>query len=242
MEELTKDHFYNDKIIVYQGKKGFRFSVDAPILANFLPRLPDKRAVEIGCGSGIISLLALHKNKFKEITCFEIQERLSKIALLNAKENHFEKKMNIINEDFIKNNDYSYNNKFDIAFSNPPFYPVNIGRISKNKETATAKFELSITLSKLIERVSYMLKPKGDLFLILPSERFEELRNLAKKFGYSILRKRDILSFKGGKPERFLIQLQTNGNCQNRYTDEKPLIIYKQKGIYSDEMAVVLGK
>lgn len=245
MEQLTKDYFYNEKIIVNQGEKGFRFSVDAPILADFLPVMPYKRAVEIGCGSGIISLLALYKNKFKDITCFEIQDRLSRIAELNAEENNFTKRMKIINEDFLKYEDFvnlRNEDKFDLVFSNPPFYPVNIGRISKNVETATAKFELKITLSKLVERVSYIVKPKSSFFLILPFERFRELKDLIKKFGYSIIKKRDVLSFKGGKPERFLIQLQTDGNYQNPYLEEEPLIIFKQKGIYSDEMASVLGK
>jgi len=245
MEELTKDYFYNEKIIVNQGKMGFRFSVDAPILADFLPFMPDKRAVEIGCGSGIISLLSLYKNKFKNITCFEIQERLSKIAELNAEENNFTDRMSIINENFLENEIFvnlRNEDKFDIAFSNPPFYPVNIGRISKNRETAVAKFELKITLLKLIEKVSHVVKPIGSLFLILPFERFDELKNLTKKFGYSIIKKRDVLSFKGGKAERFLIELQNNANPQSSYIEKEPLIIYKEKGIYSDEMVGVLGK
>lgn len=65
--DITKDYFYKKKVIILQRKKGFRFSVDAPLLAHFLPSHPSEEALEIGSGCGIISMLALYKRKFAKI-------------------------------------------------------------------------------------------------------------------------------------------------------------------------------
>ena len=58
-ENVTKDTFYNGRVIVCQNKKGYRFSVDAPILADFLPYDPTGKALEAGTGSGIVSFTAM---------------------------------------------------------------------------------------------------------------------------------------------------------------------------------------
>ena len=244
INELTKNYFYNKQVIVYQGKKGYRFSVDAPILANFLPDASNKTALEIGCGSGIISLLSTYNSKFKKIYCFEIQKRLFEIASLNVKENNFEKRIEIINADFLKNGENvikKNNGKFDIVFSNPPFYKLNRGRVSANEETAIAKFELKLSLSELLNKTLSVLNTNADLFLILPYDRFAELESMAKQFGYCLIRKRDIISVKGGKPERFLIQLRNVRCCDNSLINEEPLIIYKDTNIYTEEMNYIFG-
>ncbi len=124
MDDLTENYFYNKRVVVDQSRKGYRFSVDAPVLADFLPYSPEKTALEIGTGSGIIALLSIFRDKFKKIYCYEIQERLSEIASLNIKKNGFEDRIEVINEDFLKNYESSVkknDGKFDIVFSNPPF-------------------------------------------------------------------------------------------------------------------------
>lgn len=244
MDDLSKNYFYNKRVIVNQGRKGYRFSVDAPVLADFLPESPGKTALEIGCGSGIISLLSIFKNKFKKIYCYEIQKRLSDIALLNVKENNFNHRIEIINADFsidgedaVKQN----NGKFDIVFSNPPFYKLNKGRVSANNEVAIAKFEIKLTLANLLKEALIIMEKKADLFLILPYDRLEEVVKLAEQIGYSIIRKRDVISIKGGKPERFLIQLRNCRSYTDPFIDEEPLIIYEQKNIYTEEMNSIFG-
>ena len=87
--DITRDYFFREKVIVYQHKKGYRFSVDAPILADFLPSCPWQQALDIGTGVGIIALLALYKKKFSYIHGLEIQPGLSELAALNAAKNDF---------------------------------------------------------------------------------------------------------------------------------------------------------
>ena len=82
----TSDTFYHGKVVIKQLKKGYRFAVDSPILADFLP-VSAAPALEIGCGVGVVSLLALHLKKFPAITGVEIQEPLFRLAVDNAAAN-----------------------------------------------------------------------------------------------------------------------------------------------------------
>ena len=63
---------------IIQDKDLYTFSSDAVILANFVRLKSKETAVEIGGGSGVISILLSAKNNFKKIKVFEIQEKMQK--------------------------------------------------------------------------------------------------------------------------------------------------------------------
>ncbi|MEI6614720.1 MAG: hypothetical protein WCL37_07465, partial [Chrysiogenales bacterium] len=94
----TTDAFYHGKVVIKQLKRGYRFAVDSPILADFLPH-SHAPALEIGCGVGVVSLLALHLKKFPAITGVEIQEPLYRLAVDNAQANGMTEKFLVIQGD-----------------------------------------------------------------------------------------------------------------------------------------------
>jgi len=233
--EITEDHFYKKKVIILQNRNGYRFSVDAPILADFLPSLPSEEALEIGTGCGIVSMLALYKKKFSHITGIEIQEPLSRLARLNAEKNGFHHRFRVINDDF--NTVYAGFKGTRTIFSNPPFFELKRGRLSPNDEIRDAKAETKLKLRQLIKKAARILTPNAGLYLILPFHRYDELVTLSRQSGLFISRLREVFSFKDGKPERFLVQLCIENVSTNKM---EPLIIFKEKGIYTDAMDDIL--
>jgi len=232
---ITRDYFYKRKVIVCQNKKGYRFSVDAPILADFLPSHPTQHALEIGTGSGIISLLALYKKKFSSICGLEIQPGLFNLAKQNAEENGFSQNLRVLNVDY--NDVYNDFQGIRHIFTNPPYYEMHRGRLSPNPEIRDAKTETRLTLSQLLENSHNILGKKGNLYLVLPYNRFNDLMRFISKPGWWIARLRLIFSFKDGNPERFLVQLT---NTEVVSMEMAPLIIFKEKGVYTEEMDRVL--
>lgn len=232
---VTQDYFFKKKVSILQRKKGYRFSVDAPILVHFLPSLPREEALEIGTGCGVISLLALYKKKFANITGIEIQESLFKLALINAEKNGFLQHFKPIHGDFREN--YMDFAGVQTIFSNPPFFDPRKGRLSPNEEIKIAKTEINLTLKDLLQKSRSILGKNGSLYLILPCYRFDDLMALAKDTKFFPHRTRDVLSFNDGKPERFLVQLTTN---KLSLEIMEPLIIFKEKGIYTEEMDKIL--
>lgn len=233
--DITEDYFYKKKVIVFQNKNGYRFSVDAPILADFLPSMPTAEALEIGTGCGIISMLALYKKKFSKVYGIEIQETLSRLARINAQKNGFIEHFQVIQQDFY--DVYSDFKGIDTIFSNPPFFQLNHGRLSPNDEIRLAKTESKLSLPQLLKKTYRILAPKGSLYLILPYHRSDELMKLSRETGFFTSKIREVFSFKDGKPERFLVQLTTYDISTEKM---KPLVIFKEKGIYTDEMDKIL--
>ena len=233
--DITGDFFYNQKVSVKQHKKGFRFSIDAPLLADFLPELPGGNALEVGTGCGIISLLTMYCRKFAFITALELQPPLWRLAGINVKDNGFSGKIEMVEGDF--NVLYESFRGIEHVFSNPPYYLLNRGKLSPNPEIRDAKFETRLSLEQLMEKTSRILGTQGNLYLILPYERLEQTLSLAKEYGFFTGRLREVFSFKDGKQERFLIQL-TNYSVSSQIMP--PLVIFKSKGVYTDQMNRIL--
>lgn len=233
-EDFTIDHFYKKKVVVFQAKKGYRFSVDAPILADFVSPSTEV-ALEIGAGCGIVSLLVLYRKKFPSVKGIEIQKNLVLLGNLNAEKNGFSEKLEIVQGDFKK----IYENFKGIKniFSNPPFTKITTGRLSPNEEVRTAKFEVSLTLKELVEKSYSILGKEGNLSVILPYNRYWEFMEFAENTGFFVQKERFVFSFDRGKPERFLVKLSNYEVSQKKM---EPLIIFKKRGIYTPEMEKIL--
>ncbi|MBU4404280.1 MAG: methyltransferase [Candidatus Aminicenantes bacterium] len=226
----TSDTFYHGKVIIKQLKKGYRFAVDSPILADFLPgsRSP---ALEIGCGAGVISLLALEQKKFPAVTGIEIQDVLYRLAVENAAANSLSDKFHVIHGDFKRIHPGIQN--VQTIFCNPPFFKTGQGRVSPDPTIRLARFEIALTLADLLSGCAAILAPQGKLCLIFPFSRQKELLAEAKAHGLYPAKMRLLHPFADSVPDRLLVQLKkTERSCRI----EEPLVVFKVKGIYSPEM------
>ena len=142
-DKISLDYFYKNRVKIFQHRKGYRFSVDSPILADFIP-VSDNNALEIGSGSGVISLLLLYLKKFPFITGIEIQKDLFELTKMSITENSLQLKFNVVNGNFIKVCT-DYKGIMNI-FSNPPYLKMGKGHLSSNEELRRGKFEIDIDL------------------------------------------------------------------------------------------------
>src|SRR5512143_2899300 len=134
----TLGTFYHGRIGVLQAKKGYRFSVDAPLLADFIRTGLDDEALELGAGNGIISLL-LSVKPFRKITAVEIQEGLADLARRNVELNGLGGRIEIVLADW---RTFEPGRTYDLIFSNPPYIKRSTGFLSASAERSAAKHEL----------------------------------------------------------------------------------------------------
>lgn len=160
----------NLKII--QNKNLYTFTSDSVILANFLKIKSKESAVEIGGGSGVISILATAKNKVKKIKIFEIQENLQKLCKKNIKINNLNDVLELISDDVRNFKKYVEVGSQDVVFSNPPYFLVDK---TENSVRKFARQEVFLNLKDLIKISSQMLKYGGRFYLIYPASRLCEL-------------------------------------------------------------------
>lgn len=234
-EDETLDRFFKGKIQIIQKKKGWRFSIDAPLLAYYIESNKESELLELGAGNGVVSILLATLKPLRKIVALEIQDSLISLARRNIHLNHLEGKIEVIKGD-IKSVDFLP--KFDIVFSNPPYQKVREGRISPYTEKAIAKHEILCELNDVVKAFAKFLKRDGKGYIIYRTARFKEFDEACKKENIWIKRMRLIHSKKDESPQLFLCEFGFE-KCEMKV--EEPLIIYNSDNTYTKEMEMILS-
>jgi tRNA1Val (adenine37-N6)-methyltransferase len=171
----TLDTFFNGKLQITQKKKGYRFSMDAVLLSQFIKIRKNERVMDLGTGCGILPLLLSHTTKAHSFVGVEIQKGLAECAEKNVFLNHLENHISILKQDFRELKGTFPPGSFDVVLSNPPYRRYRTGRINPAMEKAVARHEMKGTLEDLISIASYLLPPKGRCYLIFPALRAVDL-------------------------------------------------------------------
>ncbi len=172
----TLDAFYRGRVRILQKKKGYRFSVDAPLLADFIRTGPEDEALELGTGSGVISLL-LSVKPFRRITALEIQADLADLARRNVELNGLCARIEVVEADL---RTYEPGRTFDLIFSNPPYIRAATGFLSASAEKSAAKHELHGTIDEILGRTAEWLAPEGRACFVYPEKRREDFMAAAE--------------------------------------------------------------
>ncbi|MEN6439171.1 MAG: tRNA1(Val) (adenine(37)-N6)-methyltransferase [Syntrophobacter sp.] len=232
---LTRDALFDGNLTVFQEKEGYRFSVDAVLLAGLTRIRPVDRIVELGTGCGVVALVLAHRRKTKhKIFGIEIQAELAGLARRNVEENALTARIEICEMDFRDASRRFAPESFDLILSNPPYRKTGSGRINPNRQKAIARHELASTLPDLFSAAWRLLPQGGRIALIYPAARIGHLLCCANAGGFSPKRLRIIYSRPGG-PGR-LVHLECSKGGGEEATIEPPFYIYREDGEFSDTM------
>lgn len=161
----------NLKII--QNKKGYLFTSDAVILANFVTAKKNDIVVEFGAGSAIISTLIWHKEKPKHIHAFEIQNEAFELARQSLRLNSLEKNITLHLQNLTQSKEFVSN--VDIVVCNPPYIKQNSGLLPKNEIVAISKAEIKTNLDEILKSATEILKDGGNFYICQSPSRLAEL-------------------------------------------------------------------
>ncbi len=174
-EDETLDQFFGGKIQILQRKKGYRFSVDAILLSQFIKIRRNEKAIDLGTGCGILPLLLSYTTKGRSFLGVEIQKELAELARKNVLSNHLCGRVSILCRDWRTLKETLPPGSFDVVFSNPPYRKDRTGRVNPTLEKAIARHEIKGTIEDLITIASHLLPPKGRCYLIYPASRIVDL-------------------------------------------------------------------
>ncbi len=209
----SSNTIFNKDIVIKQPVDGFRFSADALFLSWFIYQKRGKgNAVEVGAGTGVISILLQKRGFSGSITAVEIENEIFSLLKENIKDNTLEHFIRPIRGDFFSAQVIPLEERFDIVFSNPPFFTPESSTSEKNSLKYKARHEISFTIPKLCEKSSKILKKGGNFFAIFPVERMQYLlSNLDKNmlFATEILL---IKEFSTKTPSLFLVHARKGKN------------------------------
>jgi tRNA1Val (adenine37-N6)-methyltransferase len=227
-KDETLDSFYRGRILVLQKKDGYRFSVDAPLLADFIQTKRSDEILELGAGNGIISLL-LSIKPFKHITAVEIQESLADIAGRNVRLNNLEKKISIIRVDLRQ---YRPDKKFDVIFSNPPYIKKGGGHLSPSLERSIARHELKCDIFDILEKAGKLLKGEGRAYFVYLAKRKDDLFRAMERNSLKVKSIRFVCARQDSPPNLLLAECDFSSRKEFLLP---PLILYDKAGNYAPE-------
>ena len=230
-ETLTDLGYHNWKVL--QKKQGFRFSIDAVLLAHFARLKSGWHVGDLGCGCGIIAFLLAGRCPGLAIDGIEIQPALAEMAKRSAALNRLE---NIcIHQADLRTLTDAWRDKYDLIVCNPPYFPANSGKISPIPQIAQARHELTCTLKDVLTTSAKLLKSGGHLAMVHRPNRLREL--LAQCACYHLAPRRLRFVHPDGKNPANLILLEAVKGAKEDLRIEAPLLIYENAGQYSPEVA-----
>ena len=227
-------------IKLFQSKKGYRFSIDAVLLENFISARHSSRGIELGTGSGVISILLAKRVQKINITAVELQKPLADRAKRNVKLNDLEDRIEVLQKNIKDLKDTYPTNSFNFAYANPPFRKPNTGRMSIDKERAVARHEIEISLQELISTSSYLLKHSGRLYLIYHPFRLAELISILKESRLEPKRMRFVHSRQGDEAKMVMIEAAKGSGTWLKI--DPPLFLYEKGKTYTKEVLEMLDK
>ncbi len=234
VDDLQRNHY---KIIQDPGR--FCFGMDAVLLSGFAHAREGDVVLDLGTGTGIIPILMEAKTKAYHFTGLEIQAESADMARRSVALNHLEEKIKIVTGDIKEAERLFGAASFDVVTCNPPYMTKHHGLANPDSPKAIARHELLCTLEDVIYQSSRLLRPGGNFFMVHRPFRLADIIVLLRQYRLEPKRMKLVHPFADKEPNMVLIEANRGGRA--RMTVEKPLIVYKEQGVYTDEIYDIYG-
>ncbi len=234
IDDLQRNHY---KII--QDSDRFCFGMDAVLLSGFARAKEGDRVLDLGTGTGIIPILMEAKTCAAHLSGLEIQPDSADMARRSVKLNGLEEKIEIVTGDIKEAVSLFGPASFDVVTCNPPYMTEHHGLTNPGAPKAIARHELLCTLEDVISQAGRLLKPGGNFYMVHRPFRLADIFVLLRQYKIEPKRMKLVYPFVDKEPNMVLIEANRGG--RPRMTVEKPLIVYKEPGVYTDEIYEVYG-
>ena len=240
--ERIDDLEYNNLKII-QNEKGFCFGIDSILISDFAREIKQGSVgVDLGTGTGIISILLAAKTKLSKIIGVEIQKDIADMAKRSVELNSLQDKIEIknLNVKEIAEKALLEREKFDFVVTNPPYKKLDTGKTNENEYKFISRHEVTANLEDFIKATKYLLKDKGSMYIVHRPDRLVDIIELMRKYKIEPKKMRFVYSTIENEPT--LVLIKGIKNAKQFLKVEKPLIIYNSKGEYTEEIHKIYDK
>ena len=228
--------YVNDDLELIQNTEGLTFGTDALLLAGYVNG-KHKSAIELGGGTGIISMLLLTRGKAEHVHCLEIQEEFAELIGRNAEHNGLADRLSVVCSDV---RDFRPERECELVFTNPPYMKTTSGKSNLDDKKNIARHEVSGTIYDFCRAGSKMLKYGGTFAVVYRPDRLIDLTDALRSAALEPKRMTYVHANQSSEPSMVLIEAKKGGKCGLKLT--KPLLIYKNTDNkdYSEDMSFIM--
>ena len=224
---------------IIQNPEKFCFGMDAVLLSGFAKVKAGEKALDLGTGTGIIPILLRGKTKGRDFTGLEIQEESADMARRSVELNDLQDSVSIVRGDIKESAAIFGAASFDVVTSNPPYMTHSHGLVNPEIPKAIARHEILCSFEDVAREAARVLRPGGRFYLVHRPFRLAEIIMTLGKYGLEPKRMRLVYPYIDREPNMVLLEASRGG--RPRMTVEKPLIVYREPGVYMDEIYEIYG-
>ena len=226
---------------IIQNKKGFCFGIDSVLLSDYAKEIKKgSKIADLGTGTGILPILLSAKTKGTQIVGIEIQKEVAQMANRSILLNNLQDRIEIVCEDIKKMESIYKPNSFDVIVTNPPYKKQGTGAINTLETKIIARHEITANLEDFIKIAKYLLKDQGDIYIVHRPERLVDLLSYLRKYKLEPKTLRFVQANEQKEPN--LVLIKATKNAKPFLKMQRPLIIYKEDGNYTEEILEIYHK
>lgn len=233
---FSNDALFQGELICCQMRTGYRFSLDAVLVAHFVQPKADWQILDLGCGCGVIGLILAYRYPAIQLVGLELQAEALAMACHNVQANNYADRFSLVQGDVRDIKTVLKPECSDLVVCNPPYYDKNSGRLNPADQVAGSRHELHGDIRDFIRAAAFCCKNRGKVAFVYPARRGDTLLYLLQQQGLRPKRLQPVYSWPGAKQaELVLVEAMKNGGEELALL--APLYIYTRKGgEYSPEM------
>jgi tRNA1(Val) A37 N6-methylase TrmN6 len=239
-EEITLDDVRRFDLTIAQPRRGYRFSLDALLLADFAATTGTNRFADLGTGCGVIPLILCRRFPDASAVGLESNPDMASLAEANVQRNGLAGRIKVIAHDISHAASLFPVSSFDGVTCNPPFRTPGSGRISPKSGRDTARHESTAGITDFLAAAKFLVKPGGRIWFVYLADRLAEFIQRAVELNLSLLRLRLVHGSLEAPAKIFLAELAKSRRGST--TVCAPLIIRGKDGAYSPEAQQILGE
>ena len=233
------DDLQRNNLQIIQNEEKFCFGMDAVLLSGFVKVKPGEKVLDLGTGTGIIPILLSAKTKAGHITALEIQEESADMARRSVAMNSLEQKIDVVTGDIKEASSVFGRAVFDVVTCNPPYMNDMHGLKNPDLPKAIARHEVLCSLEDVVREAAAVLKPNGRFYMVHRPFRLAEIFDKLQKSKLEPKSMRLVHPFVDKEPNMVLIECLKGGKSMIKIAP--PLIVYKEPGVYTQEIYDVYG-
>jgi tRNA1Val (adenine37-N6)-methyltransferase len=235
----TIDGILQGKLSIIQRRTGYRFSIDALLLAHFVAPRKYDRIVELGAGSGVVALALAMLHPSVTICGVELQVELAARARRSAALNGLSRRVTIHDGNVRAIASLFPRQTFDLVVANPPYRLAASGKINPDREKRVARHEIEARLDDFLNAAGHLLRARGKVAFVYPAARLVDLVSGMRARRLEPKRLRLVHSHSGGEASLALIEASKDGRKELKILP--PLTIYTEQRRYTSEVAAILA-
>lgn len=239
LENERIDDLQRNGLKIIQKTDGFCFGMDAVLLSGFAHVKRGEKVLDMGTGTGIIPLLLSAKTQGEHFTALEIQKEIAEMAARSVAMNHLEDKIEIVNGDIKEASRIFGGASFDVVTTNPPYMNDAHGLKNPTEVKAISRHEVLCTLDDVVREGAKVLKSGGRMYMVHRPHRLIEIITAMKQYKMEPKRMCMVHPFKDKEANMVLIEAVKGGGSWLKM--EAPIIVYKEPGVYTDEIYSIYG-